>query len=87
MSFLFVVVFHIELDLVSLATGYALPHLPRMPELRDRDVSSFSARAIKPSAIPYKDKTRERERQTKLLTGDKGYQTAQKTANLCVLFL
>lgn len=67
-----------ELDLVSLATGYALPHLPRMPELRDRDVSSFSARAIKPSAIPYKDKTRERERQTKLLTGDKDHAKSKR---------
>ncbi len=55
-----------ELDLVSLAQGFALPHLPKMPELKGRDVSMFTPHARPPLEIPYKDKTREKQRKAKM---------------------
>ena len=55
-----------DLDLISLAKGFALLHLPKMPELRGRDTSLFQSHPIPPSSIPYRDKTRERQRQDKM---------------------
>ena len=55
-----------ELDLVSLAQGFALPHLPKMPELKGKDVSSFTPHTRPHSEIPYKDKVREKERKAKM---------------------
>ena len=46
------------LDLLALARGtYALLHLPKMPELKGRDVSSFTPHPIAIDDIPYKDKS------------------------------
>ncbi len=50
------------LDLVGLGHGYGLPHLPIMPELKDKDLSQFTPHTTPPSRIPYRDKTRERKR-------------------------
>ena len=50
------------LDLVGLAHGYGLPHLPKMPELKDKDLSQFTPHTTPPSSIPYRDKTREKKR-------------------------
>ena len=50
------------LDLVGLGHGYGLPHLPSMPELKDKDLSKFTPHTIPPSRIPYRDKAREKKR-------------------------
>ena len=61
----------LELDLVDLAKGYALPHLPRMPELRGLDTSSFDRHPTLPTEIKYKDKAREKQRQLKMKEGQR----------------
>ena len=46
-----------ELDLCQVAEGaFALVHLPKMPELRNRDLSSFNQQStsIDSESIPYK---------------------------------
>jgi len=46
-----------ELDLCGVAEGaFALVHLPRMPELKNRDTSKFNRenRTLKADSIPYK---------------------------------
>lgn len=55
-----------ELDLVALAEGFGLPHLPHMPELKRADTSAFVPHSTPPSLIPFKNKTREKARQAKL---------------------
>ena len=55
-----------ELDLCGVAEGaFALVHLPKMPELKNRNVSTFNQQAstIKADAIPYKDKSLAKKRQ------------------------
>lgn len=47
---------------MSLAKGFALPHLPKMPELKGKDVSMFLPHPCPPSEIPYKNKSREKQR-------------------------
>ena len=49
-----------KLDLVALAEGFALPHLPRMPELKRADTSVFAPHSTPPSLIPFKNKAREK---------------------------
>ncbi|KAL5515762.1 hypothetical protein EMCRGX_G000978 [Ephydatia muelleri] len=56
---------HKELDLIALANGFALAHLPKMPELKGVDASGFDS-SVDPNAIPYKDKGREKERLRKM---------------------
>ena len=52
-----------HLNLGSLATGFGLPHLPRMPELRGVDSSAtFTPHPINHEKIPYLDKAREMKR-------------------------
>ena len=58
---------NLVLDLVGLAIGYGLPHLPKMPELKDKDTSRFISHTISASSIPYKDKAREKKRKQQLL--------------------
>ena len=60
------------LDLVAMAKGFALLHLPRMPELRGVDISSFVPHPIAPRDIKFKDKPREKQRQKKLEQLDRG---------------
>ena len=55
----------LELDLIALANGFALAHLPKMPELKGVDASGFDS-SVDPNAIPYKDKGREKERLRKM---------------------
>ncbi len=46
-----------ELDLCGVAEGaFALVHLPKMPELKNRDTSNFNQenQIIDPETIPYK---------------------------------
>ncbi|CAF0807234.1 unnamed protein product [Adineta steineri] len=54
-----------ELDLCGVAEGaFALVTLPRMPELKNRDVSNFNEnKLVNPNSIPYKDKSLAKKRQ------------------------
>ena len=51
-----------ELDIGKLAYGFGLLHLPKMPELKNVDVSNFVAMDIDTNSIRYMDKTREKAR-------------------------
>ncbi|KDR12156.1 ATP-dependent RNA helicase DDX55 isoform X2 [Zootermopsis nevadensis] len=55
-----------DLNFGRLATGLGLLKLPKMPELRGKDVSDFEEVKIDLNSIPYKDCQRERIRQEKL---------------------
>ncbi|KAG9487640.1 ATP-dependent RNA helicase DDX55 [Eleutherodactylus coqui] len=55
-----------DLDFCSLAHGFALLKMPRMPELRGKDFSDFVSSTIDTDSIPYKDKNREKQRQKML---------------------
>lgn len=56
-----------ELPLGALAATYGLLQLPKMPELKHRDLSDFPlVEDLDANTIPYKDKQREALRQRKL---------------------
>lgn len=56
-----------ELPLGAVAATYGLLQLPKMPELRNRDVSDFpEITDLDLNAISYRDKTREEQRIKKL---------------------
>ncbi|XP_036027831.1 ATP-dependent RNA helicase DDX55 [Onychomys torridus] len=52
-----------DLDFASLARGFALLRMPRMPELRGRQFPDFVPTDIDTNTIPFKDKIREKQRQ------------------------
>lgn len=56
----------VDLDFSSLAHGFALLKMPRMPELRGKDFSDFVPSSINTDSIPYRDKNREKQRQKML---------------------
>lgn len=55
--------FFIDLDFSSLAHGFALLCLPKMPELRGKTFADFIKTDIDIDTIKYKDKNREKQRQ------------------------
>uniref|UniRef100_A0A8C5P8Y6 ATP-dependent RNA helicase n=1 Tax=Leptobrachium leishanense TaxID=445787 RepID=A0A8C5P8Y6_9ANUR len=55
-----------DLDFASLARGFGLLRMPRMPELRGKDFSDFEPTIINTDFIAYKDKNREKQRQKML---------------------
>lgn len=57
-----------SLDLGQLATSFSLLRLPKMPELRDRNLPNFTPAGpeINIHGIAFKDKTRESSRQKRL---------------------
>ncbi|KAM4053958.1 ATP-dependent RNA helicase DDX55 [Anomaloglossus baeobatrachus] len=55
-----------DLDFSTLARGFALLRMPRMPELRGKDFSDFVSTTIDTDSLPYKDKHREKQRQKML---------------------
>ncbi|KAM4710505.1 ATP-dependent RNA helicase DDX55 [Discoglossus pictus] len=55
-----------DLDFASLARGFALLRMPRMPELRGKNFSDFVPTLIDTDSIAYKDKNREKQRQKML---------------------
>lgn len=57
-----------DLNFGKLATGFGLLKLPRMPELKGKDVSDFEETKIDFNKIPYKDPQREKIRREKLKT-------------------
>lgn len=52
-----------DLDFASLARGFALLRMPRMPELRGKQFPDFVPTDIDTDTIPFKDKIREKQRQ------------------------
>lgn len=65
-----------DLDFASLARGFALLRMPRMPELKGKQFPDFVPVDVNTDTIPFKDKVREKHRQ-KLLE----QQRKEKTAN------
>uniref|UniRef100_A0A673VM23 ATP-dependent RNA helicase n=1 Tax=Suricata suricatta TaxID=37032 RepID=A0A673VM23_SURSU len=59
-----------DLDFASLARGFALLRMPRMPELRGKQFPGFVPADVNTDTIPFKDKIREKQRQ-KLLEQQK----------------
>ncbi|KAK2887940.1 ATP-dependent RNA helicase DDX55 [Channa argus] len=55
-----------DLDFASLAHGFALLRLPKMPELRGKTFPEFAETTVDTDAIRYKDKNREKQRQKML---------------------
>ncbi|XP_049593509.1 ATP-dependent RNA helicase DDX55 isoform X1 [Syngnathus scovelli] len=55
-----------DLDFPSLARGFALLRLPKMPELRGKSFPDFQPAALDTDTIRFKDKQREKLRQKKL---------------------
>ncbi|XP_048957493.1 ATP-dependent RNA helicase DDX55 isoform X4 [Canis lupus baileyi] len=52
-----------DLDFASLARGFALLRMPKMPELRGRQFPDFVPADVDTNNIPFKDKIREKQRQ------------------------
>nr|XP_056715414.1 ATP-dependent RNA helicase DDX55 [Euleptes europaea] len=52
-----------DLDFASLARGFALLKMPRMPELKGKTFLDFEPVDINTDSIAFKDKTREKQRQ------------------------
>ncbi|XP_065745673.1 ATP-dependent RNA helicase DDX55 isoform X2 [Phocoena phocoena] len=65
-----------DLDFASLARGFGLLRMPRMPELRGKPFPDFVPVDVSTDSIPFKDKIREKQRQ-KLLE----QQRKEKTEN------
>nr|XP_033503029.1 ATP-dependent RNA helicase DDX55 [Epinephelus lanceolatus] len=55
-----------DLDFASLARGFALLRLPKMPELRGKKFPDFIETTVDTETIRYKDKHREKQRQKML---------------------
>uniref|UniRef100_A0A7N9B0K6 ATP-dependent RNA helicase n=1 Tax=Mastacembelus armatus TaxID=205130 RepID=A0A7N9B0K6_9TELE len=56
-----------DLDFASLAHGFALLRLPKMPELRGKKFPDFVETTVDTDKIRYKDKNREKQRQKMLV--------------------
>ncbi|XP_004635928.1 ATP-dependent RNA helicase DDX55 [Octodon degus] len=52
-----------DLDFASLARGFALLRMPRMPELKGKQFPDFVPVDVNTDMIPFKDKAREKQRQ------------------------
>ncbi|EZA47581.1 putative ATP-dependent RNA helicase DDX55-like protein [Ooceraea biroi] len=57
-----------DINLGMLAMGFGLLRMPRMPELKGKDVSSFVGPEVDINSIPYANKQRELHRMEKLTT-------------------
>uniref|UniRef100_A0A3B4XDQ6 ATP-dependent RNA helicase n=1 Tax=Seriola lalandi dorsalis TaxID=1841481 RepID=A0A3B4XDQ6_SERLL len=55
-----------DLDFASLARGFALLRLPKMPELRGKTFPDFAETTVDTETIRYKDKNRQKQRQKML---------------------
>ncbi|KAM6297995.1 ATP-dependent RNA helicase DDX55 [Aegotheles albertisi] len=55
-----------DLDFASLAKGFALLKMPKMPELRGKCFPDFTPVAVNTDSISFKDKNREKQRQKQL---------------------
>ncbi|KAI9594916.1 P-loop containing nucleoside triphosphate hydrolase protein [Syncephalis fuscata] len=55
-----------DLNLCRLAMSYALLKMPKMPELKDKDMSEFKPFDVDVDNIPYADRAREKARQKRI---------------------
>lgn len=55
-----------DLDFGSLARGFGLLRMPKMPELKGKQFPDFTPVTLATDAIPYKDKNREKQRRKML---------------------
>lgn len=74
---LYLFIFLADLDFASLARGFALLRLPKMPELRGKTFPDFVETTVDTNSIRYKDKNREKQRQ-KILAEQKDKTSAPK---------
>ncbi|XP_066925871.1 ATP-dependent RNA helicase DDX55-like [Clytia hemisphaerica] len=51
-----------ELDICKLGYGFGLLHLPKMPELKEKDLNGFETVDVDTTLIKYQDKVREKAR-------------------------
>ncbi|XP_013889847.1 ATP-dependent RNA helicase DDX55 [Austrofundulus limnaeus] len=56
-----------DLDFASLARGFAMIRLPKMPELRGKSLPDFTETEVDTDSIRYKDKNREKQRKKMLI--------------------
>uniref|UniRef100_A0AAY4CT99 ATP-dependent RNA helicase n=1 Tax=Denticeps clupeoides TaxID=299321 RepID=A0AAY4CT99_9TELE len=61
-----------DLDFASLARGFALLRMPKMPELRGKTFPNFKEETVDTDSIRFKDKNRERQRQKKIAEDRQG---------------
>lgn len=69
-----------DLDFAKVAQGFALLKMPYMPELRGKKIQGFQPSGIDVKAIPYKEKSREKQRQEKLSSMQEGSKSDTKSA-------
>lgn len=69
-----------DLDFAKVAQGFALLKMPYMPELRGKKIQGFEPSGIDVKAIPYKEKSREKQRQEKLSSMQEGSKSDTKSA-------
>lgn len=62
----FIIFISTDLDFASLARGFALLKMPKMPELRGKCFPDFTPVTVNTDSISFKDKNREKQRQKKL---------------------
>ncbi|XP_015930964.1 ATP-dependent RNA helicase DDX55 [Parasteatoda tepidariorum] len=55
-----------DLDLGKLANGFALLKLPKMPELKKKEITNFVATEVNYEEIPYSDTSREKQRKIRV---------------------
>uniref|UniRef100_A0ACB8G010 ATP-dependent RNA helicase ddx55 n=2 Tax=Sphaerodactylus townsendi TaxID=933632 RepID=A0ACB8G010_9SAUR len=67
-----------DLDFASLARGFALLKMPRMPELKGKTFPDFEPVDINTDSIAFKDKNRERQRQKLLAQLREGKQEQER---------
>lgn len=68
-----------DLDFAKVAQGFALLKMPYMPELRGKKIQGFQPSGIDVKAIPYKEKSREKQRQEKLSSMQEGSKSDTKS--------
>ncbi|KAK9532221.1 hypothetical protein VZT92_009618 [Zoarces viviparus] len=56
-----------DLNFATLARGFALLRMPKMPELKGKKIPGFTRTTVDTDTIRYKDKNRERQRQKMLV--------------------
>ncbi|VDM36890.1 unnamed protein product [Toxocara canis] len=67
-----------NLDVVGHAHAYGLLRMPRMDELRGRDLTAFKRADIDTSSIAFKEKAREKQRQANLAERNEQLQQISK---------
>lgn len=67
------------LDFGKLATGFGLVRIPKMPELKGKVIENFQPVEIDLSAIPYKDKSREKIRLKNIAEGTESKKKTHKS--------